>query len=150
QLFLRQLLDCSIRRVAALDPPRSDPRVSVHTRKQVFLLSAPGQQCAKPPRRNPVCQTSSASPSIEAINSRSYASIPPRRGRRLATISTFSAERASPGVMTIIPIAIVTSGLRRSRKWFSFVTLPPTSDGGLRNLPKISVHVTGKFFPART
>src|SRR5437870_5796928 len=45
-------------------------------------------------------------------------------------------------------MAIVTSGLRRSRRWFSTKRLSGISAGGLRNLPTISVTVAGKFFPA--
>src|SRR5262245_50812353 len=54
---LARYRDCSILLVAKLAPPPLDPRYSVRTRKQVLLLSALGQRCATPLRRNPPART---------------------------------------------------------------------------------------------
>jgi len=45
------------------------------------------------------------------------------------------------------PMAIMTSGLWRSRTWFSFRTASGNKVGGLRNRPTISVHVNGRHLP---
>ena len=63
--------------------------------------------------------------------------------RPLNRLSTFFR------LFMVIPIAIVTSGLMRNRRWFSNKAFSGTMDGGLRNRPTTSVQVTGKFFPAR-
>src|SRR5262245_10064757 len=57
-----------------------------------------------------------ASPCMASPRTRSYASISSARGWRVPTISASVLTVSSPGAMTLAPIAMVTSGLMRSRQ----------------------------------
>jgi hypothetical protein len=65
-----------------------------------------------------------------------------------ATISMGSPNISSHGDFTIMPKAVVTSGLMRNRKW-SGIDGAGNTCGGLRKRITSSVQVTGKLFPAR-
>ena len=51
--------------------------------------------------------------------------------------------------MTVTPMASVTEGLTRKRKWFAGAVHVGKMTGGRRSRAMTSVHVTGRHLPAR-
>src|SRR5690348_1509208 len=93
---------------------------------------------------------SAESPSIASPSRRSYGAIAVRTWR-CAISSTGSPRMASPGSFTSAPSEMITSGLKRKRKWFTapFVGQSKTCCGGFFRRTSTSVHFTGSCLPAR-
>ena len=126
-----------------------DPRCPFRIRRSACRPSASDRRFARPPRHNPRGKQRG----VPGHGVAQHALVRIHLFRTGMTagdhFDRFAFQHLTFGPITVVPMAMVISGLMRNRRWLRDKAASPMTAGGFRNRATTSVQVTGKFFPAR-